>query len=195
MELFIGTFIVPHFTFNNLILCILGHSIRKLLNEELLVDLQSLLVDDQAVALPVVQYLRALRELYHVCVAKHLDGNFESFIEEYRLRFTALFQLVKLPWTLKQHIIVEHLGEYFSLHRVTLRATSGEYIESVHSSLRRLEEIHGLHTETKIGTKSHRKRLLRSSCLFNFKNEGFRMMSIGVPHNVTDEFWSQDLLY
>ena len=58
---FAGTFIVPHFTFNNLILCILGHSIRKLLNEELLVDLhsslQSLLVDDQAVALPVVQYL------------------------------------------------------------------------------------------------------------------------------------------
>ena len=58
---FAGTFIVPHFTFNNLILCILGPSIRKLLNEELLVDLhsslQSLLVDDQAVALPVVQYL------------------------------------------------------------------------------------------------------------------------------------------
>ena len=54
---FAGTFIVPHFTFNNLILCILGPSIRKLLNEELLVDLhsslQSLLVDDQAVALPV----------------------------------------------------------------------------------------------------------------------------------------------
>ena len=54
---FAGTFIVPHFTFNNLILCILGPSIRKLLNEELLVDLhsslQSLLVADQAVALPV----------------------------------------------------------------------------------------------------------------------------------------------
>ena len=28
-----------------------------------------------------------------------------------------------LLWTLKQQIILEHLGEYFSLHHVTLRAT------------------------------------------------------------------------
>ena len=34
----------------------------------------------------------------------------------------------------------------------------------------------------------------KSSCLFNFKNEGFKMMKIGVPQNVTDEFWSEDNL-
>ena len=176
----------------------LGPSIRRLLTEELLIDLQSSLQsidDNDNVASPVVDYMRALRDLYHVCVAKDLDSNFAKHIQEYRLRFTTLFKMVKLPWTLKQHIILEHLGEYFSLHRVTLRATSGEYIESVHSSLRRLEEIHNLHTETKIGTKAHMNRLLKSSCLFNFKNEGFKMMKLGVPVNVVDEFCTEDHLH
>ena len=36
---------------------------------------------------------------------------------------------------------------------------------------------------------------LKRSCLFNFKNEGFKMMKIGVPQNVTDEFWSEDSLH
>ena len=75
------------------------------------------------------------------------------------------------------------------------RATSGEYIESVHSSLRKLEEIHNLQTETMIGTKAHMNKLLKSSCLFNFKNEGFKMMKLGVPENVIDEFWSEDNLH
>ena len=127
---------------------IIGPSIRRLLTDEVLTDLQSSLQsEDGDVAVAVVAYMRALRELYHVCVAKNLDSNFASYIEEYTFRFTALFHMVKLPWTLKQHIILEHLGEFFTDHNVTLRATSGEYIESVYSSLWRLEEIHGLHTE------------------------------------------------
>ena len=167
-----------------------------MLTEELLIDLQSRLQPvDAMVASGVTKYLRSLRELYRICVAKELDSNFVEYIDEYRFRFIALFLEIRLPWTLKQHIILEHLGEYFSDHNITLRATSGEYIESVHSSLRRLEELHGLHTETRIGTKAHQKRLLKSSCLFNFKNEGFKMMSLGIPQNVTDEFWSEDQLY
>ena len=75
-----------------------------------------------------------------------------------------------------------------SLFIVSRSATSGKYIESVHSSLRRLEEIHNLHTETKIGTKAHMNRI-------NFKNEGIKMMKLGVPENVMDEFWSEDNLH
>ena len=60
--------------------------------------------------------------------------------------------------------------------------------------VRRMEEIHGLHTETRLGTQAHQNRLLKSSCLFNFKNEGFRMMEIGIPHDVVDEFWNLDQL-
>ena len=130
----------------------LGPSIRRLLTEELLIDLQSI-DDNDNVASPVVDYMRALRELYHICVTKDLDSNFAKYI---------------------------------------FRATSGEL---VHSSLRRLKELHNLHTKTKIGTKAHMNRLLKSSCLFNFKNEGFKMMKLGVPENVIDEFWSEDNLH
>ena len=170
----------------------IGPSIRRLLTEELLTDLQTTLSVDARVAEPVVNYLRALRELYHVSVAKELNPEFGLYIDLYKRKFTVLFKMIKLPWTLKQHIICDHLGEYFTRQNITLRATSGEYIESVHSSLRRLEEIHGLHTETQLGTQGHMKRLLKSSCLFNFKNEGFRIMDLGVPHDVIDEFWNDE---
>ena len=58
----------------------------------------------------------------------------------------------------------------------------------------RLKEIHELHTETRLGTQAHQNRLLKSSCLINFKNEGFRMMEIGVPHDMVEEFWNSDNL-
>ena len=47
---------------------------------------------------------------------------------------------------------------------------------------------------TKIGMKAHMNRLLKSSCLFNFKNEGFKMMKLGVPENVVDELLCEDNL-
>ena len=134
-------------------------------------DLQASLnknVDAVSVSVHVVEYMRSLRELYKISVAKDLNLEFGTFIDDYKKRFKVLFRMLRLPWTLKQHIICDHLGEYFSRYRITLRVTSGEYIESCHSSLRRLEEIHGLHTETKLGTDYHMKRLLKSSCLFNF---------------------------
>ena len=59
----------------------LGPIIRRLLTEELLIDLQSILQsidDNDNVASPVVDYMRALRELYHICVTKDLDSNFAN---------------------------------------------------------------------------------------------------------------------
>ena len=60
----------------------LGPSIRRLLTEELLIDLQSI-DDNDNVASPVVDYMRALRELYHICVTKDLDSNFAKYIQSY----------------------------------------------------------------------------------------------------------------
>ena len=50
----------------------LGSIIRRLLTDELLIDLQSILQsidDNDNVASPVVDYMRALWELYHIYVA------------------------------------------------------------------------------------------------------------------------------
>ena len=60
----------------------LGPSIRRLLTEELLIDLQSS---------PVVDYMRALRELYHICVTKDLDSNFAKYIQSYLGRIGSFF--------------------------------------------------------------------------------------------------------
>ena len=62
----------------------LGSIIRRLLTDELLIDLQSILqsIDDN-VASPVVDYMRALWELYHVYVAKNMDSNFAKYIQSY----------------------------------------------------------------------------------------------------------------
>ena len=60
----------------------LGPSIRRLLTEELLIDLQSI-DDSDNVASPVVDYMRALWELYHIYVAKNLDSNFAKYIQSY----------------------------------------------------------------------------------------------------------------
>ena len=116
---------------------LLGPSIRRLLSEEYLVDLQTCLGrEDANLALQVVSYMRALRELYRICVAKDLDPNWATYIDNYKVNFKVMFDELSLPWTLKQHIICDHLGEWFTSQNVTLRATSGEYIESCHSALR-----------------------------------------------------------
>ena len=60
----------------------LGPSIRRLLTEELLIDLQSS---------PVVDYMRALWELYHICVTKDLDSNFAKYIQSYLGRIGSFF--------------------------------------------------------------------------------------------------------
>ena len=72
----------------------LGSIIRRLLTEELLIDLQSSLQsidDNDNVASPVVDYMRALRELYHICVTKDLDSNFAKYIQSYLGRIGSFF--------------------------------------------------------------------------------------------------------
>ena len=72
----------------------LGPSIRRLLTEELLIDLQSSLQsidDNDNVASPVVDYMRALWELYHICVTKDLDSNFAKYIQSYLGQISSFF--------------------------------------------------------------------------------------------------------
>ena len=68
----------------------LGPIIRRLLTEELLIDLQSIDNNDY-VASPVVDYMRALWELYHICVTKDLDSNFAKYIQSYLGRIGSFF--------------------------------------------------------------------------------------------------------
>ena len=66
--------------------------------------------------------------------------------------------------------VLDHFEEYFELCGVTFRYTSGEVIESMHHNLRMMMENHNLRITDHLGSKIHEDRLLKTICLWNFKN-------------------------
>ena len=148
-----------------------GPSLRKIKRKHL-PEFGQLL--DPEIREPVISYMKALWNLYIISVAKRLCDNFEKDFEDYERKFLIVHDLINLSYTLKQQVIISHVKEYFKHHRVTLRASSDEYVESCHSQLRLSEERHRVRTRrAELGTDIHARRLLSSSCLFNFTRIGF----------------------
>ena len=121
-------------------------------------------------AKPVVEYLRATRKVYELCMARHVTSDYHLHFEEFRRTFLVLRKLIGLQWTLKVHCILDHFEEYFELCGVTFRYTSGEVIESMHHNLRMMMENHNLRITDHLGSKIHEDWLLKTICLWNFKN-------------------------
>ena len=142
----------------------------RLFLEQYCVDLGTRLESvSPRLAKQVVDFCQSLWRLYKVSVAKTLVDNWKDFTDDYTKKFLALHHSIGLMDTLKQHILVTHVPKYFDLHGVTLRASSEEYLETTHSSLRMMEERFRVRTKgRKRGTAIHQERLLRSSYLFNF---------------------------
>ena len=52
----------------------------------------------------------------------------------------------------------------------TFQHTSGEYVETTQSKLRKMEEKSNLQVrKAALGTATHKDRLLRSTCLWNYR--------------------------
>ena len=81
-----------------------GPSIRKILRETSLSDLEEMLPEKYAK--PVVEYLRATRHVYELCMARHVAPDFHRQFDEFRRTFLVLNSLISLPWTLKCHVIL-----------------------------------------------------------------------------------------
>ena len=163
-----------------------GPSLRKLMKKHLPAFGQIL---DPEIREPVINYMKALWKLYLISVAKRLCDDFEEVIDDYERKFMIVHDLINLSYTLKQQVIISHLKVYFKHHRVTLRASSDEYVESCHSQLRLSEERHRVRTRrAQLGTDIHARRLLSSSCLFNFTRIGFIPEGIvGLPpHKIVE---------
>ena len=156
----------------------------RLFLEQYCVDLGTRLESvSPRLAKQVVDFCQSLWRLYKVSVAKTLVDNWKDFTDDYTKKFLALHHSIGLMDTLKQHILVTHVPEYFDLHGVTLRASSEEYLETTHSSLRMMEERFRVRTKgRKRGTAIHQERLLRSSYLFNFSRLGF------LPHQYEEKY-------
>ena len=76
-----------------------------------------------------------------------------------------------LSQTLKMHIIMDHLEDYFELSGRTLLRDTDEAVEVTHSKLRIFDERHG-YKITKKGSPMHRLKQHKSSVHFNSLNIG-----------------------
>ena len=60
-----------------------------------------------------------------------------------------------------------------SLTGKTMKYTNGEFVETVHSTLRKFEEVHCKKTVRKMGTPIHVQRSLQTLSTFNSARAGF----------------------
>ena len=147
-----------------------GPSIKIILRETSLIELESMLPEE---AEHFVSYMRSIRELHRICLAEDLDQDFPSIIQNVQENFDYLFQNFSLNMTLKVHVILHHYSYYFTNTGKTFKDTNGEFVESLHNSLRLHEESHRMKVVRKLGTPGHMKISQASLASFNVKKAGF----------------------
>ena len=128
-------------------------------------------IPNYEIALDFTNYIRSIRDIHQVCLAKEVDlAKSKAVLEDDSSRFYHLFMEHNLNMTLKVHIILHHYQYYFEKYGTTMRHTNGEFTESCHSTLRKSEETHGVKVKRKVGTPMHAQR---SITIFNSKRAGF----------------------
>ena len=63
--------------------------------------------------LPFIDYLQSIKEVHNMWIAEVFDENSDILINEFKCKFDKLYTDLKLPMTLKVHIIVDHYSDYF----------------------------------------------------------------------------------
>ena len=147
-----------------------GPDVKLLLQERNLNELEQGLPSN---AEHFISYLRSLRELHRICLDKELDTDFALVLNDYETNFDYLYTHFGLNMTLKCHVILHHYEFYFLSTGKTFRDTNGEFVETVHSSLRIHEESHGYKVVKQIGSPGHLKKSQQSITSFNSLRAGF----------------------
>ena len=80
-------------------------------------------------------------------VSKTLVYDYKRYIDDYKVKFMIFFRRIGLMFTLKRHVIISHVEEYFYSKKETFRCSSVEYLETMHSALRQMEERFKLRTK------------------------------------------------
>ena len=123
----------------------------------------------------VVEYLKATWNVYLVSMKKDVDENHPQVFQVYQEKFLAVRRvLTDVSHTPKVHCVTDHMSQYMENCQTTFSWTSDEFIESLHSQLRKFEEIRSLAIKKKknYGSVLHQERLLRSIRLFNYVRLG-----------------------
>ena len=147
-----------------------GPSIKDILKEKNLNHLGSLLPPECETA---IDYMKNLREIHRICLAKNVDPDSQLILSEYERNFDILYKEKLLNMTLKNHVISHHIQQYFDLTNTTMKDTNGEFVETLHSTLRKHEENHGFKVVRRLGSPSHLKNSLASHVSHNSLRAGF----------------------
>ena len=75
--------------------------------------------------------------------------------------------------TLKIHVVIHHIPQYFEMTNTTMRDTNGEFVETLHSTLRLHEEHHGFKVVRRFGSNIHLKKALSSHVSHKSLRAGF----------------------
>lgn len=169
-----------------------GKQMDKIIREDNLVLLSECMEKSEILSryMVAVPYLRSLRNLHSLMVAKSLNVEYPRIIQEFRDLFDQCFNIGFLSETPKVHLLYSHLEDHFRDTGETLwyADTSGEiscihtdkiYLtiliflqgtESIHAGLRRSDETHGCHMSHNLGSNIHLQKSLNSVVFFNSKN-------------------------
>ena len=87
-----------------------------------------------------VDYLRCIGKVNKICTSKFIEiDNVKSVPSKFRGIFKQLQDKFNLSQTVKIHIIMDHLENYFELSGQSLLKSSDELVEATHSKLRKIE--------------------------------------------------------
>ena len=67
-----------------------------------------------------VQYLRTLKDLYHLMVSKRLASNWQKIIDDFRRHFDMCYDLELINMTPKCHMLYDHLWQWIDATGETL---------------------------------------------------------------------------
>ena len=147
-----------------------GEQIKRIWNHE--ENLNKLLVLPGGQA--IVRYLKSMKAVHMVSVAKELCGEEEytKIFDEFRAALKEMIRLKLATHTSKCHIAGGHFEQYFKLTGRTLYFADCSAVEAAHSLLRQSEEAHKTRTVHDHGSDNHLKRFKSSIVIFSSKNFG-----------------------
>jgi hypothetical protein len=146
-----------------------GPSIKYILKEETLLDLEGSLPAEGG---SFINYMKSIKQLHSVCIASELN-DYKYAIENFKTNFDILYDQHNINMTLKIHVIVDHFQDYFDWTKKTFKFTNGEFMESIHSTVKRAEMQHGLKVTRHLGSPMHIEKSLKSIVWHNSRRVGF----------------------
>ena len=102
-----------------------------------------------------------------MCIAEVFDENSEILLNVFKYRFDKLYENLRLPMTLKIHVIVDHYGDYFKETGKNFKLTNGEHHEAIHHTIKVFEAKKNIRMTKNLGSLIHQAKSLQSISTFN----------------------------